>query len=88
VACHGNPWKQTKTNNGEKWAQCVCVGISRMVSSIKKRLLSHNRAPFEYHRKVTFNETCLLLQNVFTSLQDKAEHFLEYLSLSAAKNIE
>jgi len=46
------------------------------------------RAPFDYQRKVTCTETCLLLQNVFISLQDKAEYFLEYLSLSAAKNVE
>jgi hypothetical protein len=30
----------------------------------------------------------LLLQNVFTSLQDTAEYFLEYLPLSAANNVE
>ena len=67
----------------------VCVPcVSMMASYVKKRLLSCIRAPFDYQRKVTCTETCLRRQNVFISLQGKAEYFLEYLSLSVAKNVE
>jgi hypothetical protein len=66
----------------------MCAEYIRNGKLYQEKLLSYFRAPFEYHRKVTCNETCLLLQNVFTSLQDKAEYFLEHLSLSAANNVE
>jgi hypothetical protein len=93
---HGEKWAQCvwgaifgcmKPVGSRRTTVCApCVPI--MAGYIKKRLLSHIRAPFDYQRKVTCTETCLLLQNVFISLQGKAEFFLEYLYLSAAKNVE
>jgi hypothetical protein len=37
---------------------------SRVVSYMKKILLSHIRAPFEFQSEVRCTETCMLLQNV------------------------
>ena len=65
----------------------------KIVSYIKKYLLSHIRAPFLVDRKMTCSHifvlglVCVLLQTVFITFQSKAECCLECLSLSAAKYI-
>jgi hypothetical protein len=93
---HGEKWPKCvwgavigcfKSGGSRRTTVCA-PSVSVMVTYIKKRLLYHIRAPFEYHRKLACTETCVLLQNVVTTFQVKAEYLFEYLSFSAAKNIE
>jgi hypothetical protein len=68
--------------HGEKWALCVyggylwvqeACGVEKDYHMCAKYMKDatlhqeHIRAQFEYQRKVTCSETCLLLQNLFAS---------------------
>jgi hypothetical protein len=77
IFSHGEKWAKCvwgavigcfKAGGSRRTTVCA-PSVSVMVSYNKKRLLSHIRAPSEYHRKVTCTENCLLLQNVFTTFQ-------------------
>jgi len=78
------------------WGKLLCVPHvqkkCKIVSYIKKYLLSHIRAPFLFWRKVTCShifcaETCMILRTVFIT-ECKVQCCLEYLPFSSAKNIE